>query len=246
MTLKLWTSPLSWNCLRTELVLAEKGIDDVVSIPADLIGGKHKTEDFREKSIFGRVPLLEDGNIVIFESRAIARYLCLKYADVGQGLMPESTDAETKGVWEMWLTLEAIEFDSHVVPVISETLIRPYASPFPYYHVLLPPVGTPPNSVLGKATDEAVVARHKPKLLDCLDVLDKVLSKTAYMGGGEYSLVDIFYMPCMFTVSRCLDIFDGRPHLKKWWETVSAREAWKKTVKPLDDGYTQMIPAWSK
>ncbi|KIX95845.1 uncharacterized protein Z520_08553 [Fonsecaea multimorphosa CBS 102226] len=224
MTLKLWTSPLSWNCLRAELVLAEKGIEDVVEIPADLIGGKHKA-NFRDKSLFGRVPLLEDGELVIFESRAIARYLCLKYADVGPKLMPEGTDAEVNGVWEMWLTLEAVEFDSHVVPVISETIIRP---------------------ALGQATDEAVIGRHKPKLLHCLDVLDKVLSKRAYMGDTEYSLVDIFYMPCIFTASRCLDVFEGRSNLKKWWVTVSSREAWKKAVKPLDEGYSQVIPGWNK
>ncbi|EXJ57695.1 uncharacterized protein A1O5_12485 [Cladophialophora psammophila CBS 110553] len=224
MTPKLWTSPLSWNCLRPELVLAEKDIDDVERIPADLIGGKHKAK-FREKSIFGRVPLLEDGDAAIFESRAIARYLCLKYADVGPKLMPERCDAETSGVWEMWLALEAVEFDVHVAPVIAETLIRP---------------------ALGKEKDEAVLARHKPKLANCLDVLDKALSKMPYMGGDEYSLVDIFYMPCVFTVTRCLDPFEGRPNLKRWWETVSAREAWKKTVKPLDDGYSQAIPGWNK
>ncbi|OAG43580.1 hypothetical protein AYO21_02166 [Fonsecaea monophora] len=229
MTVKLWTSPLSWNCVRVEHVLAEKGIEDVEIIPADLIGGKHKASRRSlnpRASLFGRVPLLEDGDVVIFESRAIARYLCEKYAAVGPRLMPpEGTDAGTRGVWEMRLILEAVEFDVHVAPVISETIIRP---------------------ALGKPTDEAVIARHKPKLLACLDVLDKALSELPYMGGTEYSLVDILYMPCMFTASRCLELFEGRPNLKRWWDTVSGREAWKRAVKPLDEGYGQVVPGWKK
>jgi hypothetical protein len=45
MPLKLYTSPLSWNCLRPELVLAEKGITDVVRIAADLIHSTHKVSE---------------------------------------------------------------------------------------------------------------------------------------------------------------------------------------------------------
>jgi len=42
MALKIWTSPLSYNCLRPNLVLAEKDITDYEEVPADLITGKHK------------------------------------------------------------------------------------------------------------------------------------------------------------------------------------------------------------
>ncbi|KIX06280.1 uncharacterized protein Z518_04255 [Rhinocladiella mackenziei CBS 650.93] len=225
MTLKIWASPFSWNSLRPDLVLAEKGITDVEIGPADIITGKHKTPEFWEKSIFGRIPLLEDGDVVMFESRAVSRYLVLKYWDVGPKLMPVLTDAKTSGIWEMWLMLEPVEFDVHAVPIIGQTVIQP---------------------AMGQPPDEAVLARHKPKLAHCLDVLDKTLSKMPYMGGDEYSLVDISYMPSMYIVTRCVDVFGGRPNLQRWWETVSAREAWKKVVKPLDEGYSQVVSGWNK
>ena len=63
--------------------------------------------------------------MVLVESRAIARYLALKYWDVGPKLMPVLTDAKTSGIWGMWLILEVEEFNVHAVPVINETLIRP-------------------------------------------------------------------------------------------------------------------------
>lgn len=42
MSFKLWTSPLSYNSLRPELVLAEKGIDEFEIVPANIMTGEHK------------------------------------------------------------------------------------------------------------------------------------------------------------------------------------------------------------
>lgn len=39
---KLHTSPLSYNSLRPELVIAEKGITDFETVPVDIITGSHK------------------------------------------------------------------------------------------------------------------------------------------------------------------------------------------------------------
>ena len=100
------------------------------------------------------------------------------------------------------------------------------------------------NRALGKPTDEAVLARHRSKLDKCLDGLDKVLAKMPFMGGDEYSLVDVFYMPCMYVATRCQHIFEERPALKKWWDVVSAREVWNKTLKPVDDIWGQAVPGW--
>jgi glutathione S-transferase len=142
MSIKLWTSPLSYNSLRPELVLAEKGIEDVEIVPADIITGKHKVNDwipsernvklilpqtpeFWEKSIFGRVPLMEDGDFVLFESRAIARYLAMKYLNTGPKLMPVVNDPKTNGMFGMWMIVEVEEFNLHAVPVINETIVAP-------------------------------------------------------------------------------------------------------------------------
>lgn len=143
MPLKLWTSPLSYNSLRPELVLAEKGIDDFEIVPANIMTGEHKvsiyllkfqrskidlvtqTPEFWEKSLFGRVPLMEDDDVVLFESRAIARYLAMKYISTGPRLMPAVNDAKTNGIFGMWMILEVEEFNVHAVPIITETVVAP-------------------------------------------------------------------------------------------------------------------------
>jgi glutathione S-transferase len=94
--------------------------------------------------------------------------------------------------------------------------------------------------------DEAVLERHTARLAKCLDVLDKALTKMSYLGGDEYSLVDINYMPTMYVINKCVDVFGGRPNLQKWWSNVSSRDAWKKVIKPLDDAYGSVVPDWHK
>jgi glutathione S-transferase len=127
--MKLHTSPLSYNSLRVDLVLAEKSLDpDSVYevVPADVIKGSHKTPDFVSKSLFTRVPCLEDGDLVLFESRAIGKYLAEKYKDVPPRLtLGDDASAKEKAIWEMWFLVEVEEYNMHAVILNSQKLIQP-------------------------------------------------------------------------------------------------------------------------
>jgi len=74
---------------------------------------------------------------------------------------------------------------------------------------------------------------YTAKLNQKLDTFEKVLGKQKYMGGDEFSLVDIFYIP---HTQKLFVIGDGafiesRPNVKAWWERVSTRESWKQCYK---------------
>jgi glutathione S-transferase len=50
------------------------------------------------------------------------------------------------------------------------------------------------------------------------------------MGGDEFSLVDIFYLPY---TQKLFEVGDGelitsRPNVNAWWQRVSTRDSWKK------------------
>jgi len=203
--------------------LAEKGIVDVERIQVDLVRRTPKTPEFLEKSVYGKVPLVEVDDASLFESRAICRYLCEKYPGVGPKLIPELSNPEAKGVWEMRLLLEATEFDINITPIFNETIIKP---------------------ALKQTPDAAILAHRLPRLETCLDVLNRALSERPFMGGHEYSLVDLFYMPSIYCATKCVDVFGSRPFLKKWWDGVSARKAWTTTLVPLDKFWERASPGW--
>lgn len=72
----------------------------------------------------------------------------------------------------------------------------------------------------------------RSKLVPKLDVLDSILAKQEYMGGNEFSLVDIFYLSYAQTLIDGGEghLFNDRQHLKAWWGKVSGRESWKKVL----------------
>jgi glutathione S-transferase len=75
------------------------------------------------------------------------------------------------------------------------------------------------------------VALVTKKLSDKLDIFDTVLAKQKYMGGNEFSLIDIFYMPYtekLFEAGEG-ELITSRPNVKVWWERVTARATWKAT-----------------
>jgi glutathione S-transferase len=72
-----------------------------------------------------------------------------------------------------------------------------------------------------------------------LDIIDGILSRQSFMAGGQYSLIDGFYMPLIHMLFKVghQGLFLEREHIKRWWEIVSERPAWKKAVIPLDNLY---------
>ena len=65
-----------------------------------------------------------------------------------------------------------------------------------------------------------------------LDIFEGILGKQKYMGGNEFSLVDIFYLPytqLLFRIGNG-DLITSRPNVNAWWEKVSTRDSWKKVL----------------
>jgi len=80
MTLKLYDFQLSGHCHRVRLMLSLLDLPYDLS-PVDLLGGEHKRPPFLALNPFGRVPVLQDRELVITDSNAILVYLASCYGD---------------------------------------------------------------------------------------------------------------------------------------------------------------------
>lgn len=76
----LYRHPLSGHAHRAELFLSLIGRDATL-VDVDLANGEQKTPEFRQKNMFGAIPVLEDDGTFVADSNAILVYLALKYAD---------------------------------------------------------------------------------------------------------------------------------------------------------------------
>ncbi|HEY8432099.1 MAG TPA: glutathione S-transferase N-terminal domain-containing protein, partial [Sandaracinaceae bacterium] len=72
--MKLYDFPFSPNCRKVRAVAYELGIP-LEYVHVDLFAGAQHRPEILAKNPNGRVPILEDGDLVLWESTAIIRYL---------------------------------------------------------------------------------------------------------------------------------------------------------------------------
>lgn len=99
MTLKLYGITQSTCTRRVITVLNEKNVDYEL-IPVNFATLEHKQPPYLAKQPFGKVPVLDDDGFLVYESRAIAKYIAKKYAGQGTKLIPEEKDLKSYALFE--------------------------------------------------------------------------------------------------------------------------------------------------
>jgi glutathione S-transferase len=92
--IKLYDFKSSPNSQRVKVVLEEKKLPFEI-VPIDLKKGEQKTPEFLKLNPYGKVPVLTDGDTVLYESCIINEYLDEKYPN--PPLMPADWGKRAKG-----------------------------------------------------------------------------------------------------------------------------------------------------
>ncbi|KZP20733.1 glutathione S-transferase [Athelia psychrophila] len=204
MVLTLYGSPVSTCVKRVAVVLKEKEIP-FTFVQIDMRKGEHKTPEYLEKQPFGQVPYIDDDGFVLYESRAIGRYLAAKYPSKGPTLLP--TDPTANALFEQAASVEQSNFDPSASGLVAEKVFKKL------YH--------------GLDADEAKVAELTKALGGKLDAYETILSKQKYVAGNEITLADLFHLSYATLVQGINpEVFSSRPHVSKWLEGLQARPSW--------------------
>ena len=208
MAIKVHGHPFSPAAKRVLLCLAEKGLDHEF-VTVDLASGQQKKEPFISINPFGQVPGFEDGDLKLFESRAITRYIAHAYADKGTSLICE--DPKKMAIIGVWLEVETQKFDAAAQKLVFELLVKP---------------------MKGMTTDAAAVEQLEAQLGGVLDVYEARLSKSKYLGSDDYSLADLHHIPVIagLQTTKVKALFDARPCVAAWAAALLGRPAWKKVT----------------
>ena len=67
----------------------------------------------------------DDDGFIIYESRAIARYIEAKYPGKGTKLAPAADDLKALGLFEQAYSVEISNFNPHVSGAVFEKLFKP-------------------------------------------------------------------------------------------------------------------------
>lgn len=208
--LKLHAPVFSTCGQRCLVILEETGIDyELVNV--DFVGGEHKTKEFIEKyQPFGRVPALSDGDLIIFESRAIIRYIA---SLANSDLFPK--DLKQRALVDTWLCAEASEFAA-MERLIAEVLFK--------------------KMFRNEEPDEAEVKKHEDAVNNFFTVFDKHLGKNKYAAGDNISIADFSFLPYLrlaYDIPKYKELIEKYQNVHKWYTELSQRKSWQKVISML-------------
>ncbi|CAL9023892.1 unnamed protein product [Prunus brigantina] len=207
-TIKVYGNTISTAAMRVFAALYEKDIE-FEFVPVDMRAGEHKKEPVISLNPFGQIPAFEDGDLKLFESRAITQYIAHEYFDKGTQLVIR--DSKKMAILSVWTEVEGQKFDPAASKLTWELGIKP---------------------LFGMPTDSAVVEEYEGKLAAVLDVYEARLAQSKYLGGDSFTLADLHHLPTinylMGTQSKKL--FESRPHVSAWVADITARPSWNKVI----------------
>ncbi len=202
--MKLYFHPLSGSSRRVLLVAAHLEVP-LQRIVVDLTAGEQCAAPHLRRNPNGRVPVLEDGDFVLWESRAIMQYLTEK--TLGQTLLP--ADACGRAEVNRWLFWCAAHMTPANTILVLENFVKARA-------------GQPPDPI-EVARGEALFAQHAK-------VLDAHLAGRTWVAQDRLTLAD-FSLAAGFALAgpARLPVRDYT-NLAAWLERVQALDAWKRTA----------------
>lgn len=200
--LKILGRASSINVQKVMWFAAELGLD----IERTDIGGKfggNDTPEYLGLNPNGLVPVLKDGEFILWESQTIVRYLAEKY-----GSPPwYPADAEGRGLASQWMDWYLTRMNAPIT-VVFLGLIR-----------------TAPED-----RDLAAMDLAAKQLADLWALIDRHLEKSDYMNGDELTMGDI---PLGCAVNRWYTLDVERPNLprvKAYYERLQERAAYREHV----------------
>jgi GST-like protein len=187
---------LAPNPMKVALFLEDSGLA-YEAIPVDTRKGDQFKPEFAALNPNNKVPVIVDGDAVVFDSNAILLYLAEK---TGQ-FLPENTPA-ARGQLLSWLMFAA-------------SGIGPYSGQAVHFRHFAP---EPKEYAANRYAFEA--KRH-------YGILNAHLADRPYMLGEAYTIVDMAVWGWARMVPFVMgdDAWDGLPNLKRMFDAVSARLA---------------------
>lgn len=116
----------------------------------------------------GRIPVVQDGPVTLFESGAILEYLLEKY---GEGRLAPAPATPERAEYLQWFHFGEASLATHVSEIVRQRFGRPSEAPAP--------------------TNDAILALGRERLARALAVVDRTLNGRAYICGPSFTAADI-------------------------------------------------------
>lgn len=198
----LWGRNNSTNVKKVRWTLAELNLP-YEQIMAGQNFGVNRDAAYLALNPNGLVPMLKDGDDVLWESNSIVRYLAAQYG--AESLWQASPVQRAKS--EKWMDWA------------NETLS-------PVHRKILFGLVRTPAEQRNMAEIEAAIEACEPLLA----ILDDTLAKQTWLSGETFGVGDIAVAPFVYNLMETVKTWQPRPHLARWYQQLAARPAFRDVV----------------
>lgn len=200
--IEVWGRTSSFNVQKVMWALAELDLTCTRHEAGGKFGGLD-ADNYGAMNPNRRIPVLKDGDAIVWESNAVVRYLAAKY---GAGTLWADEPLE-RSLADRWMDWQAVTLQMHLHPIFWG-LVR-----------------TPPEQ-RNQAEIDAAVKAIQPLWL----VLDQHLSGQRFVAGDQLTMGDI---PVGCAYWRYINIDIERPALPNcdlWFGQLKARQGYRDNV----------------
>ena len=158
------------------------------------------TPEFLAVNPNGRIPVLVDGDFVLFESLAINTYIAKK---AGGDLAPKDlAEDATNDQWSLWVVTET---EKAVLRALFHTL-----------------------GAMGYEKDPAIVAECMEELARPFKALNGHLANRDYLMGGRFTIADLNVASVLAWAATARLDLSAYPNMDKWLKACLARDGYQK------------------
>lgn len=193
----LWGRITSINVQKVVFALGEAGVAYERRDVGGAFGGL-QTPEYKAMNPNGMIPVLQDGDLVVWESNAIVRYVAARYAE--GTLWPR--DPGARALADRWADWQQTVVGASMGPAFLG-LIR-----------------TPPEK-----RDMAAIDTSIAKTEAAFDMLEAHLAASPHVGGEAFTFADVVLTPSAHRWLHMPVARKSRPALERWYRAMAARPA---------------------
>ena len=206
--MKLHVFPPSPRATKVIALADHLGLDCELEI-VNLFQGEQHAPKFAALNPNERMPVLEDGDFVLWESNAILFYLASKKPS--SGLWP--ADAQGKADVIRWLSWESAHWFPACASLAFERVVKKLAGQ-----------GDP---------DPVAVAKGIQEFHKCAPVLNAHLKGRQWLVGSQLTIADFAIGATLVLADSAGYPLEGYGEIPRWYRGLAALPAWQKAIVPL-------------
>ncbi len=193
--IKVWGRKNSSNVQKVMWAIGELGLPHERVDVGGPFGG-NKDAPYLTMNPNGLIPTIQDGDLTLWESNAIVRYLASAYG-VGKLVAADPKKAALCNQWMDW----------------QIAVVAPAITP-----AFLGLIRTPPEK-----RDAAAIAASQTKTIEAMAMLETELGKHSFVVGDNFSIADIPVGIMAYRYWQLVPQRPAQPNLKRWYDKLQSR-----------------------